>query len=135
VQMVRNLRKRHPIETIGQVVDGTELLALHDPVTDVHVDQSLERYILTIVQATRAHPDLALGASPRGSLALYKTAQALAALRERDYVIPDDVKTLAPLTLAHRLIVKPENQLRGHTATGILEGILEGAELNIGELR
>jgi MoxR-like ATPase len=135
VQMVRNLRKQHPIETIGQVVDGTELLALHDPVTDVHVDQSLERYILTIVQATRAHPDLALGASPRGSLALYKTAQALAALRERDYVIPDDVKTLVPLTLAHRLIVKPESQLRGHTATGILEGILEDAELNIGELR
>ncbi len=135
VQMVRNLRKQHPIETIGQVVDGTELLALHDPITDVHVDQSLERYILTIVQATRAHPDLALGASPRGSLALYKTAQALAALHERDYVIPDDVKTLAPLTLAHRLIVKPESQLRGHTATGILEGILEDAELNIGELR
>jgi MoxR-like ATPase len=134
-QMLRNLRKQHPIETIGQVVDGTELLALHDPVTDVHVDQSLERYILTIVQATRAHPDLALGASPRGSLALYKTAQALAALRERDYVIPDDVKTLAPLTLAHRLIVKPESQLRGRTATGILEGILEDAELNIGELR
>jgi MoxR-like ATPase len=135
IQMLRNLRKQHPIETVEQVVDGTELLDLHDLVTDVHVDESLERYILTIVGATRTHPDLALGASPRGSLALYKTAQALAALRRRDFVIPDDIKMLVPLTLAHRLIVKPESQLRGRTATGILEGILEDAELNIGELR
>jgi MoxR-like ATPase len=132
--MLRNLRKQHPIESIGQVVDGTEILSLHDEVTDVHVDQSLEEYILTIVRATRTHPDLALGASPRGSLALYKTAQALAALRARDYAIPDDVKTLVPLTLAHRLIVKPESQLRGRTAEAILDEILETTELNIGEL-
>ncbi len=133
-QMLRNLRKQHPIENIGQVVDGTEILDLHDAVTDVHVDQSLEAYILTIVRATRTHPDLALGASPRGSLALYKTAQALAALHDRDYIIPDDVKTLVPLTLAHRLIIKPESQLRGRTAVAILDEILETTELNIGEL-
>ena len=132
--MLRNLRKQHPIETIGQVVEGTEILELHDTVTDVHVDGSLEEYILNIVRATRSHPDLALGASPRGSLALYKTSQALAALRDRDYVIPDDVKTLVPLTLAHRLIVKPESQLRGRTAVTILAEILEATELNIGEL-
>jgi MoxR-like ATPase len=134
-QMLRNLRKRHPIETISQVVDGAELRNLHDPITDVHVDESLERYILDIVRATRSHPDVALGASPRGSLALYKTAQALAALRARDYVIPDDVKMLAPLTLAHRLIVKPESQLRGRTAEAILAEILERTKLDIGELR
>jgi len=110
-QILRNLRKRHPIETIGQVVDGTDLLNLHDAVTDVHVDVSLEQYILSIVRATRAHPDVALGASPRGSLALYKTVQAVAALRGRDYAIPDDVKLLAPLTLSHRLIVKPQSHL------------------------
>jgi MoxR-like ATPase len=132
--MLRNLRKQHPIETIGQVVEGTEILELHETVTDVHVDSSLEQYILNIVRATRSHPDLALGASPRGSLALYKTAQTLAALRDRDYIIPDDVKTLAPLTLAHRLIVKPESQLRGRTAVTILTEILEATELNIGEL-
>jgi MoxR-like ATPase len=132
--MLRNLRKQHPIESIGQVVDGAEILNLHDPVTDVHVEQSLEAYILGIVRATRTHPDLALGASPRGSLALYKTAQALAALRSRDYAIPDDVKTLVPLALAHRLIVKPESQLRGRTAEAILDEILETTELNIGEL-
>jgi MoxR-like ATPase len=134
-QMLRNLRKQHPIETIGQVVDGAELLSLHDTVTDVHVDESLERYILDIVRATRSHPDVALGASPRGSLALYKTAQALAALRDRDYAIPDDVKTLVPLTLAHRLIVKPESQLRGRTAEAVLAEILERTELDIGELK
>jgi MoxR-like ATPase len=135
VQMLRRLRKRHPIETVEQVVDGTELINLHDTVTDVYVDESLERYILAIVRATRSHLDVALGASPRGSLALYKTAQALAALRRRDYVIPDDVKTLVPLTLAHRLIVKPESQLRGRRAETILEEILERTELDIGELK
>ncbi len=135
IQMLRNLRKQHPIETVEQVVDGTELIDLHDAVTDVHVDESLERYILSIVRATRSHPDVALGASPRGSLALYKTAQALAALRQRDYVTPDDVKRLVPLALAHRLIVKPESQLRGRTAEAILGEILERTELNIGELK
>ena len=134
VQMLRNLRKQHPIETIGQVVDGAELLDLHDVITDAHVDESLERYILTIVEATRSHPDVALGASPRGSLALYKTAQALAVLKGRDYVIPDDIKTLTPLTLSHRLIVKPESQLRGRAAETILSEILERAELDIGQL-
>ena len=135
IQMLRNLRKQHPIETVGQVVDGTELLNLHDVITDVHVDESLERYILALVQATRSHPDVALGASPRGSLALYKTSQALAALRSRDYVVPDDIKPLAPLTLAHRLIVRPESQLRGRTAEAILAEILERTELDIGELK
>jgi MoxR-like ATPase len=133
-QMLRNLRKQHPIETVGQVVDGTELLDHHETITDVYIDESLERYILSVVQATRSHSDVALGASPRGSLALYKTAQALATLRGRDYVVPDDVKLLAPLTLAHRLIVKPESQLRGRTADGILADILEHTELDIGEL-
>ncbi len=134
-QILRNLRKRHPIETVEQVVDGADLLNLHDVVSDVHVDESLERYILAIVRATRSHPDVTLGASPRGSLALYKTAQALAALRGRDYVVPDDVKTLVPLTLTHRLIVKPESQLRGRTAQSILAEILERTDLDLGDLK
>jgi MoxR-like ATPase len=134
IQMLRNLRKQHPIETISQVVDGTELLRLRDAVTDVHLDPSLERYILAIIRGTRTHHDLALGASPRGSLAIYKTAQALAALRDRDYVIPDDIKRVVPLTLAHRLILKPESQLRGRTTRRVLDEILESTELDIGEL-
>jgi MoxR-like ATPase len=134
IQILRNLKKQHPIETVAQVVDGTELLQLYDVASDVHVDGSLEKYIMAVVRATRDHPDLALGASPRGSLALYKTAQALAALRGRDYVVPDDVKTLVPLALAHRLILKPDSQLRGRTAERILDEILRDTELDIGEL-
>ena len=87
----------------------------------------------SIVRSTRSDPDLSLGASPRGSLALYKTSQAHAALRERDYVIPDDVKKMAPLALAHRLIVKPESQLRGRSSTTVLQEIIEQTALDLGE--
>ena len=131
LRVLRNLRKSHPIERIAQVVDGATLGSLHEAITDVHVDESLERYLLTIVRATRTHPDLAAGASPRGSLALYKTSQAFAALRGRDYVTPDDVKTLVPLTLGHRLILRPESQLRGHTAASILHEIMERTPVQI----
>jgi MoxR-like ATPase len=135
IRVLRNLKKQHPIETVGPVASGDELLALSGQITDVHVDETLERYVLALVGATRAHADLALGASTRGSLALYKTSQALAALRGRDYVTPDDVKTLVPLTLGHRLIVKPEAQLRGRTAAAVLGEILEKTPLDIGELK
>jgi MoxR-like ATPase len=111
------------------------LPALAEAVSDVHLDETLEKYILALVGATRSHADLALGASPRGSLALRKTAQALAAVRGRDYVLPDDVKALTPLTLAHRLILKPESQLRGRTAAAVLNEILERTPLDVGELK
>ena len=134
-QILLNLRKQHPIESLQQVIEAAQLPelleSLHDQLTDVHVDASLVRYILSIVRATRSHPDVALGASPRGSLALYKTSQAWAALRGRDYVLPDDIKTLAPFALAHRLIVRPESQLRGRTAESILAQVLEQAELEL----
>ncbi len=131
IAILRNQRKEHPIEAVQSVAQGETLLALRDAVTEVHVDETLEAYILAIVRATRDHPDVALGASPRGSLALYKTAQALAALRGREYALPDDVKRLAPITLPHRLILKPESQLRGRTAGGILTEILEQVALDL----
>ena len=130
-QIIRNLRYAHPIDTLEAVVDGYDLLELSQQVSDVHVDESLEEYILTLVQATRQHPDLTLGASPRGSLALYKTSQALAALKNRDYVIPDDIKKLIPLTLTHRLILKPESQLRGRTVQTVLNDIVEQTTLSL----
>lgn len=132
ITMLRRLRRQHPIETVGQVVDGALLLTLQSHIAEVHVDETVERYILGIVQATREHRDLTLGASPRGSLALYKTAQAWAALRGRDYVKPDDVKWLAPFALAHRLMVKPESELRGRTAQHILAEILDAVALDLG---
>ncbi len=134
-RMLRNLRHTHPIETLGAAVSGAELMTLADQVSDVNVDETLERYILAIVQATRAHPDVALGASPRGSLALYKTGQALAALRGRAFVLPDDVKELVPFALAHRLVIRPESQLRGRTAEAILAEIVERTPLDLGELK
>jgi MoxR-like ATPase len=133
IRLLRNLRKSHPIEAVQRVVDAAELAGLYDSVTDVHVDESVERYVLDTVRATRSHPDVAVGASPRGSLALYKAAQALAALRGRDYVIPDDVKELASICLPHRLIVKPESQIRGRYAHVILAEITERTAVDIGE--
>jgi MoxR-like ATPase len=98
----------------------------------VNVDTTLQDYIVGLAEATRNHPDLTLGVSPRGSLALLKAAQAFAAIRGRDYVIPEDIKTLVPLTLAHRVIPTPEAELRGRTARTILEDILEKTPLELG---
>ena len=97
------------------------------------MDDSLVDYIGRIVLATRAHPDLAVGASTRGSLALFRAAQALAALSNRAYVTPDDVKTLAPAVLCHRVLLKPESQLRGHTAEVIVSAILSGTRVPVEE--
>lgn len=105
-------RYSHPIEEIDQIASAQELLDAQRAVKDVYVDPLVKEYILALVAATRKHPDIYLGASPRGSLALYKTAQARAAIHERDYVIPDDIKTLAEPALAHRLIVSPAARLK-----------------------
>jgi MoxR-like ATPase len=93
-------------------------------VWDVHVDETIRDYIVRLVFATRRHNDLLIGASPRGSHALYRGAQAYAALQGRDYVLPDDVKLLTAPILAHRCLVHPESGLRGVTAEKILKGII-----------
>jgi MoxR-like ATPase len=133
-QILTNLWREHPITKMGKVVDGQDLSALQKRVWDVNVDATLQDYIVDVAEATRKHPDLQLGVSPRGSLALLKGAQALAAVRGRDYVIPDDIKTLVPLTLSHRLILKPEAELRGRTAHTILEDVLEKTPLDLGSV-
>jgi MoxR-like ATPase len=133
-QNLINLWREHPITKLEKVVSGNALLVLQKQIWDVHVDETLQEYVVTLAAATRNHPDLALGVSPRGSLALFKAAQALAAVRGRDHVIPDDIKYLAPATLAHRLIVTPEAELRGRTAQAILEDVLENAALNLGSV-
>jgi MoxR-like ATPase len=123
------LQGRHPIETLGPVVDAALLPTLHEQVTEVYLDPSVRAYAVRLVQATRTHPDVALGASPRGTLALVATAQALAAMAGRDYVLPDDVQRLALPALAHRLIVRPESLLRGQTASGILASIMAAVDV------
>ncbi len=133
-QILLNLRREHPIMDLGQVVRWEDLPDLQRQVWEIHIDPSLQEYLVQLVSATRSHPDVALGASPRGSLALFKTSQALAALRGRAHVLPDDIKTLAPLALAHRLIVRPEAELRGRTADAILQEVLERTPIDIGQL-
>jgi MoxR-like ATPase len=133
-QILTNLWREHPITKIGKVVDGQALSALQKRVWDVNVDVTLQDYIVALAEATRNHSDLVLGVSPRGSLALLKGAQALAAIRGRDYIIPEDIKTLVPLTLAHRLILKPEAELRGRTPLLILEDVLEKTPLDLGSV-
>jgi len=132
--LLLHLRREHPIETLQPVTAGAQILPLAEQVWDIHVDDTVRDYVVRLVQATRQHPDLMLGASPRGSLALYKTSQALAALRGRPYVLPDDVKLLAPLALAHRCIVRPESALRGRTAALAVQQILAETPLDIGQL-
>ena len=133
-QILVNLRRRHPIESLSQVVDGKELLTIQPQVWEVTLDDTVREYIVRLVQRTRQHYDMALGASPRGSLGLYRASQALAAIRGRDYVLPDDVKYLAPHVLGHRLIVKPESALRGRNAGTILRNLIDETHLDVGDL-
>jgi MoxR-like ATPase len=114
----------HPITTLEQVVTQAELLQTQEAVKQVYIDDLVKTYIIELCTATREHPDVYLGASPRGSLALYKTSQALAAIRQRDYVIPDDVKYLAEATLAHRLIISPAARIKNVTAREVIADIL-----------
>jgi MoxR-like ATPase len=130
-----NLQRSHPIHHIKPVQDGSQLLEIQHQVWEVHVDETLRDYIVRLVSATRQHADLVLGGSPRASLALFKAAQGLAALKGRDHVIPDDIKLLAPYVLAHRLIIRPEAELRGKKSEVILGNILETVPLDIGQVK
>ncbi|MFQ5966456.1 MAG: AAA family ATPase [Acidimicrobiia bacterium] len=131
-RVLRNLNEQHPIDTLQGTADPEELASLTDQVAKVHMEPALEEYIVTLVRATRDHADLLLGASPRGSLALHKTSQGLAAVRSRDHVLPDDIKEMAPLTLPHRLLLAPEAQLKGRTATTVIDEIVDQAEVRLG---
>jgi MoxR-like ATPase len=131
--MLRTLEGAHPIGTIAQVVDGAQLPALQESIWGIHVEDKLRDYIIRLAGATRSHADLALGASPRATFALFRSAQAHAALHGREYVIPDDIKTLAPPVWRHRLLLRPESALRGRTAGAILDAILAEVTLDLGE--
>jgi MoxR-like ATPase len=114
----------HPIEKLRQVTTIEEVVAMQEALKSVYADKLIKEYIVTLVDATRHHPDVYLGASPRGALTLFRTAQARAAIHSRDYVIPDDVKALAPATLGHRIIISPAARLRGAVASDILDELL-----------
>ncbi len=113
-----------PLDGLEPVIQAEDLLAMQRQVRGVRVEGSVREYIVDVVRATREHAAVELGVSPRGSLALYNTAQALAALRGRDFVVPDDVKTLAPVVLTHRLIISPQTRLRGRRPEEIVAEIV-----------
>jgi MoxR-like ATPase len=133
--LLRNLGRDHPITSISKVVDGQQIPQLAREIWEVHVDDTILEYIVRLVFATRNHSDLLLGASPRGSHSLYRAAQALAAIRGRDYVLPDEVKKIAPSVIGHRCLLRPESALRGITVDQVIDGLLSQTELAIGELK
>ncbi len=116
---------QHPIQNLRQVVSLQELLAAQQSVKEVYVAKEVKQYIINLITASRRHPDVYLGSSPRGSLALFRTSQARAAMAGRDYVIPDDVKALAEVTLAHRIIVGPAARIKNITSRTIVQDMLQ----------
>jgi MoxR-like ATPase len=134
IRMLEEQQVVHPIENLKQVVSVEEILAAQDAVREQTITDDIKRYIINLVDATRRHAEIYLGASPRGSLALFRTSQALAALLGRSYVIPDDVKGLAVPTLAHRLIVGSTARIREVDARQIIEEVLNQVKVPGGEV-
>jgi MoxR-like ATPase len=123
-KMLQRLQHSHPIDDLNPVVSAAEVVACQDAIRDIHVDDKVRRYLLDIVQRTREHDDIHLGGSPRASIALFRTAQALAAMSGRNYVLPDDVKRMVMPVLGHRLILRPESRLRKVTPATVINDIV-----------
>jgi MoxR-like ATPase len=124
LQMLEMLRHEHPLEQLKPVVSAEELVACQHAIRDVHVHEKVRQYLMQIIHDTREAEDLALGASPRASIALFRAAQAMAAVRGRSFVSPDDVKRVALPVLTHRLILRPESRLRKVTAEHVLSEVI-----------
>jgi MoxR-like ATPase len=121
----------NPIQTLGAVITAEELVRLRSLVPRIYCEASVRHYVVRLVAATRKHPAYELGASPRGTLNLFRGARALAAIRGRDYVLPDDVKALAPYVLAHRAVLNSQSRLRGRDAEGVLAEVLESVPVPV----
>ena len=117
--------REDPLDELEPVTTPDELVAIQRQVREVRVEESVRGYIVDVVRATRSHKDVQLGVSPRGTLSLYKCAQALAAIRGRKYVLPDDVKLLAPYVLTHRILISPATRLRGRRLADVLMDVIE----------
>ncbi len=119
---------RHPVEALEAVTDVERIVRMQADVTGVYVAPEVGDYLLDLVQATRENRDVQIGVSPRGSLALYKTAQALAAVRGRDYVVPEDIKELAYPVFEKRIILSPDARIRGRSVAEVIEHALESVD-------
>ena len=127
--IIERQQTQHPLEGVSPVTTPEQLVFLQDEVKEVYVDPLVRQYIVSISQASRQHPEIALGISHRGSLAMFRTAQALALVRQREFVVPDDVKELAPSVLAHRIILTPEARARGLNGEKVITGILDNLQV------
>jgi MoxR-like ATPase len=117
--------QQNPIETLEPVIDGEQVIKLQKACRQVFMHPDIQKYIIQLVRATREQPHVELGASPRAMLGLYRTSQALAALRGRSYVIPDDVKYLAPYIMAHRIIPEASVSLKGGRGEDVVQAVLK----------
>jgi MoxR-like ATPase len=124
LKMLEMLRHSHPLDTLEAVVMAEELIQCQRAVREIHVDEKVRQYLMQIVHDTRTNEDLSLGASPRASIALFRSSQAMAAIRGRAFVQPDDVKRVAAAVLTHRLILKPESRLRKVTAQHVVDEVV-----------
>lgn len=131
LEMLQRMGKTHPIDRIQSVLKREDIIKIQKEVKEVHISENVQKYILGIVGATRNHEDLFLGASPRASIALMQASKALAYIRNRDFVLPDDIQYLASAVLAHRLILTTEANYQGKKGEDIIEEIVEGIPVPI----
>ncbi len=129
IKMMERQQFQHPIRSLTVAISADELLALQEAVKHVHVSEAVKQYIVDITFATRENDSLYLGSSPRGSLGLFRAGQALAALRGRDFVLPDDVKALAEPVLAHRVLVNPAARLKQVTPKRVIADLVQRVPL------
>jgi MoxR-like ATPase len=135
INVLERQQYRHPLDELDQQVSVEDLTAAQESIKAIYAAKAIKQYIVDLVNHTRAHAEAYLGASPRGSLALYRSGQARAAMEGRDFVLPDDVKALAVPALAHRVILNPAARLRDVTADDIIQEILNNLPVPGGDLR
>lgn len=131
LEILEKTSVNHPIDSVYPVMDKEELLAIQEDIKHVYIDRSVQFYIIKIVSATREHPSAYLGGSPRSSIALMKAAKAYAYIHGRDYVIPDDVKYLAPFVLSHRVILNSQAKYEGLTSDQLVQNVIQTANVPI----
>ena len=131
VSILEMQTKEHPIYSLAPVSTEEQVIAMQEAVKDVHIERPVKHYIASIVEATRKHPHVMLGASPRGSLGLMRASQAMAALRGMEYVEPSLIKQVAKPVLAHRIMVKPQSRLGGITSEKVLDDVLESVPVPV----
>ena len=123
-EILLRFERQDPLATLQPVLQPEDIVAMQAEIRKIRVEESIRRYIVQVCRATREHEDIELGASPRATMALYRTCQAMAAIRDRDFVIPDDVKTLAPFVLTHRLMINPQTRLRGRKPADVIRDVV-----------